>query len=243
LAVRAWTNHAHTPCWWTASRTKSPTTGASLAARLGLAHPRTLVLPNHSYSPVLSPTESLRNLVYPLDWRAIVEYVGLPCVLKDAHGGGWRDVYLCESLEDLVRRYDQTGRKTVIVQEFVDFEVYVRCLCLGRRDVLCMQYDPRHRKYLPEPGFPGKELEARLVADSRALVRALGYDMNTVEWAVKGGVPYAIDFLNPAPDFDPHSLTPAYFEWAVERMARMVIRLARSQRAPDLPEPRPRPGI
>ncbi len=28
----------------------------------------------------------------------------------------------------------------------------------------------------------------------------LGYDFNTVELAVKDGIPYAIDFCNPAPD-------------------------------------------
>ena len=31
------------------------------------------------------------------------------------------------------------------------------------------------------------------------LCRALGYDLNTVEFAVEDGVPYAIDFMNPAP--------------------------------------------
>src|SRR2546429_141745 len=62
--------------------------------------------------------------------------------------------------------------------------------------------------------------------DSLTLVRALGYDMNSIEWAVRGGVPYAIDFMNPAPDFDINSLTPEYFDWAVRHMADLAIRLA-----------------
>jgi predicted flap endonuclease-1-like 5' DNA nuclease len=58
------------------------------------------------------------------------------------------------------------------------------------------------------------------------ICRALGYDMNTVEFALKDGVPYAIDFTNPAPDFDVNSLTPHYFDWVVKTMADYTIELA-----------------
>ena len=61
-------------------------------------------------------------------------------------------------------------------------------------------------------------------------MRALGYDMCSLEFAVRGGVPYAIDFMNPAPDMDINSLTPDYFAWVVQHMADMVIRLAKKPR-------------
>ena len=66
-------------------------------------------------------------------------------------------------------------------------------------------------------------MKQRVIDDSLKLVKALGYEMNTVEWAIKGGVPYAIDFMNPAPDMAVNSLTPAYFEWVVKGMADLVI--------------------
>ena len=47
--------------------------------------------------------------------------------------------------------------------------------------------------------------------------------MNTIEFAVKDGVPYAIDFLNPAPDFERDRITPYYFDMVVEKMAELVI--------------------
>ena len=50
----------------------------------------------------------------------------------------------------------------------------------------------------PPPSSPA--LRDRIEKDALTLCRALGYDLNTVEFAVEGGVPYAIDFLNPAPD-------------------------------------------
>jgi hypothetical protein len=210
---------------------------ASLAVRLGVAHPRTVVLPNRDYVPGIVPTESLRNLVYPLDWQGIVEYVGLPCVLKDAHGGGWKNVSVCHSLEELIRQYDESGLLTMVAQEFIRWEHYVRCLCVGRQEVLPMKYDPHARRYLVDHDHLGAELGRRVVEDSLKLVQALGYDMNSVEWAVRDGVPYAIDFMNPAPDMDVHSLTPLYFEWAVTRMADMAISRACAPR-PQLTETR-----
>src|SRR5919198_67001 len=195
--------------------------GASLATKLGVASPRTVALPNKEYAPGIKHDESLRNLKYPIDWQGIVDYVGLPCILKDAHGGGWRDVYVCRSIDQLLEHYNTSGRLTMVVQEFIEWEHFVRCLAIGRRDVLPMKYDPRARRYLVEHAHLTPELGARIVGDSLTLMRALGYDMCSLEWAIKGGVPYAIDFMNPAPDMDLYSLTPHYFEWTVQHMANL----------------------
>jgi hypothetical protein len=204
--------------------------GASLATRLGVASPKTIALPNKEYIPGIKHDESLRNLRYPLDWQAIVDYVGMPCILKDAHGGGWKDVYVCRSLDELIHNYNESGLLTMIVQEFIEWDQFVRCLALGQRDVLPMKYDPRQRCYLVEHEHLSPVLGKRIVDDSLKLMRALGYDMCSLEFAVRDGTPYAIDFMNPAPDMDLNSLTPHYFDWAVKGMADLVIRLAKESR-------------
>ena len=203
---------------------------ASLATKLGVASPKSLVLPNKEYVPGIVHDESLRNLVYPLDWPGIIDYIGLPCVLKDALGGGGKDVYICHSLEELLHHYDQSGQRTMILQEFIDWQQYIRCICLGQEDVMPIKYDPRVRKYHVEHQHLSPELGRRVVEDTLKLVRALGYDMNSLEWAIRDGVPYAIDFMNPAPDMDVYSLTPFYFDWVVKHMADMAIRLAKQPR-------------
>lgn len=208
---------------------------ASLATKLGVASPKTLVLPNKDYVPGIVHGESLRNLVFPLDWGAIIDYIGLPCVLKDAHGGGWKDVYVCHTKEDIWNSYNQSGLLTMILQEFIQWDHYVRCMCLGQKEVLPMKYDPAEKRYLVEHAHMDAELGERVVNDALKLVQALGYDMNTAEFAVRDGVPYAIDFMNPAPDMDINSLTPPYFEWVVQHMADMVIDLAQDPR-PQLTE-------
>ena len=43
---------------------------------------------------------------------------------------------------------------------------------------------------------------------------------------MRGGIPYAIDFCNPAPDADVHSVGEENFEWVVETAANMAIEKA-----------------
>lgn len=198
---------------------------ASLATKLGIASPKTMVLPNKEYVPGIVHPDSLRNLAF-VDWDEIVDYIGLPCVLKDAHGGGWKEVYVCRTKDELIQNYDQTGLLTMVVQEFIEWDHYVRCMCLGQERILPMKYNPHERRYYVEHAHLSPEIGQRVVDDSLKLVRALGYDMNTVEWAIRDGVPYAIDFMNPAPDMDINSLTPFYFEWAVKNMADVAIAAA-----------------
>ena len=211
------------PFMWTAD---DKFFGAALCQKLGIAHPQTIALPNKDYVPGIVKGESLHNLMYPLDWQYILDQIRLPCILKDAHGGGWRGVYVCHSIDELIRYFDSSGLLTMIIQEFITWDRYVRCMCLGQEKVLVMPYDPRERRYLPDAGYLSKELHQRIVDDSLKLVRALGYDMNTCEWAIRDGIPYAIDFMNPAPDMDINSLTQPYFDWCVNGMADLVIRYA-----------------
>ena len=121
--------------------------------------------------PGIVHEESLRNLIFPLDWQAIMDYVGMPCVLKDAHGGGWKDVYICHTMDELLHHYNQFGLRTMIVQEFIEWEQYVRCICLGQEDVLPIKYDPGERKYHVEHQHLSPELGRRIVdgfAEARA---------------------------------------------------------------------------
>ena len=223
-AVLQGTHVVNNPFMWTAD---DKFFEASLATRLGVASPKTVVLPNKDYIPGIIHDESLRNLVFPIPWEEHIEYLGgFPVILKDAHGGGWKQVHVCRSYDDLFHSYNQSGLLTMVLQEFIKWDPgqYVRCMCLGQSEVLVKKYDPDARQYLPFD--MGQELHDKIVADSLTLVRALGYDMNTIEWAIRDGVPYAIDFMNPAPDMDIYSTGLDYHRWCVEQMADMCIRFA-----------------
>lgn len=219
------------PFWWEADEKFFECT---LARKLGVAVPKTVVLPNKEYIPAIDHQVSLRNLQYPLDWERILRYTGLPAVLKPNTGGGWKDVYVVDSLDALIAAYDQTGQKTMILQEFIAWDDYVRCICIGRHDILPLRYNPRapfEERYVVSQPVEGALRDAA-IRDARRLVEALGYDMDTVEFAVKEGVLYAIDFLNPAPDFDNFSIKEENFRWVLERMTDLVLRYARGEARP-----------
>jgi glutathione synthase/RimK-type ligase-like ATP-grasp enzyme len=199
--------------------------GTALAEKIGISVPRTVLLPSQSYPEGIVP-ESLSNLKYPLDWNQIVEYTGLPAILKPHWGGGWKDVHKIHSLDELWQIYDQTGRLCMILQEFIEWQQYVRCICIGQKNILVTNWDPRKshfERYKDVEQNIDSSLVERIRQDAIKINEALGYDMNTVEFAIRDGVPYAIDFMNSAPDFDITSLTERYFSWVVEAMADMLL--------------------
>ena len=216
------------PLWWAAD---DKFFGYSLAAQLGIAIPRTVLLPSRDYIPAINKDKSLRNLEYPLKWQEIIEYVGFPAVLKPADGGGWKNVFIVKNEEELLEAYNQTHTLAMTLQEFIDFDEYIRCICIGRETVLPIKYDPKHRCYVPKGKFLGDELEKRVLDDAYKINAALGYDMNSVEFAVRDGVPYAIDFTNPAPDMYKWSLGDPYFEIVTNEMVRFAMKAARERPA------------
>jgi hypothetical protein len=217
------------PFWWTADDKYIEST---IAHRIGVAHPRTAVLPNQSYvSGIVA--ESLRNLEYPLPWQDLLDYTGTPAFLKPAIGGGWKNVYKVHNLEELWQAYNETGELTMVLQQGINFEQYVRCFCLGRKDVLIMRYDPGERRYHNDPNYLTPALAKRIEQDCIKLCEALSFDMNTLEFAIEDGIPYAIDFLNPAPDFDINSLGQDHFNWVLDKMSALVIGYATGKTKPQ----------
>ena len=208
----------------------------TLAQRLGVAVPATVILP-HKQLPAETTERSMRNLEYPLDWEAVFAYVGEHGFLKPVDGGGWRDVYHVRSREEFFRAYDQSRDLCMMYQKAVDFKDYFRCFVVGQKKVRIMPYDPGRphtERYLMDSPRSSRALLKRMKQDALKLCRALGYDLNTVEFAVENGVPYAIDFMNPVPDADLNSVGAANFEWIVRTVAEMAI--AKAKATPHLPE-------
>ena len=216
------------PFWWSADEKFF---NNALATKIGVSVPRTVLLPSHDHPPDTNGN-SFRNLAYPLDWQAIFDYVGFPAYFKPFAGGGWKNVYKLHNAEEFFRAYGETGQLVMMLQEEVVFEQYFRCYCIDQRNVRIMPYEPRnpfHLRYQTSWNTP-RELLERIERDVLTLNQYLGYDFNTVEFAVRQGEPLAIDFCNPAPDADIHSVGKDNFEWVVGAAAEMVMRKAREHR-------------
>lgn len=224
-AVIRGTEVVNNPFWWTCED-KFSANAIGLAA--GVAIPKTVLLPHKSHPPG-TKGESFSNLKFPLGWNQVFEYLGFPIFLKPALGGGWKNVYKCNNAEEFFAAYDRTADLTMIAQEAIQFDAYYRCYCIGRSRVLTMRYDPSKpylQNYVPDEPPASAELKSRMERDARALCEALGHDFNTIEFAVRKGVPVAIDFTNPAPDADVNSVGKVNFEWVVKNAAEFLIERA-----------------
>ncbi len=217
------------PFWWSADEKFF---NNALMLKIGIPLPKTVLLPSYE-RPTNTTETSFRNLKFPHDWDYIFNYFGFPAYMKPHDGGGWRNVYRVESPEDMWAKHAETEQLVMMVQEEIVFEDYYRVYCLGRKYVHIMPYEPRnphHLRYATTHQTEGAAREKLLktITDyTLKMNEALGYDFNTVEFAVRDGIPYAIDFCNPAPDADKNSVGEENFAWIVEHSAKLAIEKAK----------------
>jgi glutathione synthase/RimK-type ligase-like ATP-grasp enzyme len=217
------------PFWWSADEKFF---NNCLMTQMGIPVPKTAILPSFDL-PTDTTHDSFSNLSYPLNWDEIFAYVGFPAYMKPFAGGGWKNVYRLNNIEEFYQKHTETGQLVMMLQEEIVFEEYYRCYCIGGKYVRIMPYEPRnpfHMRY--SASF--QPTEERLKQMEEIVLRIneyLGYDFNTVELAVRDGIPYAIDFCNPAPDADKDSVGEENFEWIVEISANYAIERALAQKA------------
>ena len=220
------TSVINNPFWWSADEKFF---NNCLATKINVPVPKTVILPSRDL-PHDTADQSFSNLAYPLDWEGIFNYVGFPAYMKPFAGGGWKNVYKLNSMADFFDKHAETGQLVMLLQEEIVFEEYYRCYCIGGKHVHIMPYEPRNPHHLRySANF--KPSEEKLKEMEQIVLRInkyLGYDFNTVELALRDGVPYAIDFCNPAPDADRNSVGEENFAWVVETAANYAIEKAQS---------------
>ncbi|MET4142465.1 hypothetical protein [Pedobacter sp. UYP1] len=216
------------PFWWSADEKFF---NNALAVKLGIPVPKTALIPSHA-RPDDTNENSFSNLAFPFDWDNIFEYTGFPAYMKPFDGGGWKEVYKLNNKEEFFDKHSQTHQHVMMLQEEIEFEEYFRCYCIGGKYVRIMQYEPRnpaHLRYAVEEKAANEKLIKTIHDYVIKLNQYLGYDFNTVEFAVRDGIPYAIDFCNPAPDADVKSVGQENFDWVVEHSAKYAIERAKAQ--------------
>ncbi len=201
---------------------------ASLGKKIGIKVPKTVVLPSKEL-PRGTTAETMKNLIYPLNWEEIFEYTGFPAFLKPNESDSSQNEFKVYNAKEFFSAYDLTGSKVMLLQEVIEYDEYYRCYVIGKKDVRIMSYDPAkplHLRY-----SPGEvEIEAKLAAEIEKIAvkicAALGFDMNAVEFAVKDGELYTIDFFQPAPLAKRSYLREENFNWLVDASAEFLVQAA-----------------
>jgi glutathione synthase/RimK-type ligase-like ATP-grasp enzyme len=201
---------------------------SSLAIKLGLNVPKTVVLPSKEH-PIGTSADSMRNLIYPLDWERVFDYVGFPAYIKPNHGYNAYHAYKVYNPSEFFSAYDLTGDRVMILQENLEYEKYFRCYVIGRKHVKIMKYDPKlphHLRYSPEPPDIDENLKAEIEKISLKICKALGFDFNSLEFAIQDGLVYVTEFHNTLPSAEKTFLHEENFNWLVAATGDYLIELA-----------------
>jgi hypothetical protein len=179
--------------------------------KLKIPYPKTVLLPSK---------------VEGYDFKDVMGDAGFdykyPAVLKPYDGFAWEDVYVVNSAEEAQKIYKAvSGRRVMIFQEFVEYEEYLRCFCIGDK-TLITRYDPKARKCVQHGLRHLDHLKPQLEAWMRDFNDEIDFDINTIEWAVKGNKVCMIDAYNEVPDILPHELPHDYYWWLVDSFAECV---------------------
>lgn len=197
--------------------------GTAVANRLGLKSPRTIVLPNKDIATHVVP-DSFRNLDYPMDWEGIIDYVGVPAMFKETRSGGRRLSFRVNSVDELIQRYDESGTRTMILQEIIQGGEHIHSFIVGQENVLPLHYSTDENCYLEDNSSLDQDLYQQIFNSTVALTQAYGYEINMIEYILRDEELYVINATNPAPVIDRQLMTESQFNWIVNQTVTLAIK-------------------
>jgi hypothetical protein len=194
----------------------------AITNKLALKSPRSVVLPNKEVEEENKP-DSFRNLVYPMDWAGIIDYVGVPAIFKDVSVGGRRLVYRVHSVDELIQRYDESGTRTMILQQIIESDVHIHAFVMGQEKVQLLRYSLADGRYLPDLIDAQSTKGQTLTQAAIKLSQTFGYDINMVEFVLQGDTPYVINSTNPAPSIDKTLMNDEQFAWCLQESVALAL--------------------
>lgn len=156
------------------------------------------MLPNKQVEYDVTPS-TFRNLKYPMDWQAIIDYVGVPAIFKDNKATGRRGVTRVHNVDELIQQYDESSTRTKILQQIIESDQHVHSFVVGQENVLSLNYSVKHGRYQQNILDNNSSLGQQLAHDARRITQAYQYDINMVEFVIKDEVAYVINGTYPTP--------------------------------------------
>ncbi|MBK7215549.1 MAG: hypothetical protein IPH95_00335 [Candidatus Promineofilum sp.] len=207
---------------------------AAVLRKLDVKTPRTMVLPNKDIAADTVP-DSFRNLVYPMNWQAIIDYIGSPAIFKDVRSGGRRFAHRVNNVDELIHRYDESGTRTMILQQVIESDHHYHCLVIGGEQTLLLPYAFDEARYVASDRTLSDSLVQRMTDMACQLSRVYGYDINMSEFVLDGDEIYLINATNPSPLIAHDLMTQEQFDWACAEIAALAVRRANEAKPMELP--------
>jgi hypothetical protein len=194
----------------------------AIIRKLGVLTPRTMVLPNKDVATDTVP-DSFRNLSYPMDWQAIIDYIGGPAIFKDIVSGGRRFAHRVNNVEELIQRYDESGTRTMILQQVIESNHQYHCLAIGGEKTLLMPYSLETGRYFDAESELDGQTRERITETALRIAHIYGYDINMSEFVVKEDEIYLINATNPSPLVGRDLMTATQFDWICKEVVKLAV--------------------
>ncbi len=194
----------------------------SLAKNLGLNIPKTMVLPSRMH-PEGTSSKTMRNIIFPLDWKSYFKAIGFPCWLKPALNKKYSDNEYLENATAFFETYDKSGNVAFMMQQDLDTELFFQAYYVSGSDVLIVPKMPGIQEKLKT-----KHKEAISNA-TKKLCQALGFEINKVDFAIHKDNLYVMDALNPVPVIETSNMNDEQFEAYVASVASLLLKRIDSQ--------------
>ena len=204
-----------------------------VASKMKVNVPRTVILPSKEH-PSGTTTDTLRNLIYPLNWDEVFDYVGFPAYIKPNVENSSHIFFKVYNKPEFFSAYDLTGSSVMLLQESIEYDEFYRCYVIGKKYVQTMNYDPakpRNLRFSAKSKPINEKLKSELEYMSLKICTALGFDFNVVEFAIRNGESYAVEFINTAPVADKNLLHSEYYNWLVDKTSDFLIEQARKRKS------------
>lgn len=196
-----------------------------LLTKAGYKTPRTVILPNKYIERDATP-DTFRNLDYPMDWQAIIDYVGVPAIFKDNHTGGRPETYRVHNIDELLNWYDESGTHTTILQQLIPADNHYHAFVVGQSSVMVLEYVPEDGRYRPDP-LPQKHgLGKQLADDAVKITQIYEYDINMIEFVVHNDKIYVVNGSNPAPEISNALMSADQFNWCLNETVQTAVQRA-----------------
>ena len=199
----------------------------NLARKLEIPVLKTAILPTKE-RPYGTHSEHYRNMVFPIIWEELFDYIGFPAIIKPNAGNSFNHAFKVYNPEEFHNVYDTSGSKVMMVQEAVDYDETFRCYVIGNKKVYSVYYDARKpvhmRFYNGEHGIPPK-IRKSIESIALQFTNAVGLEFNAMDFVLKDKMPYPIDFINAPPFIDHAHMPPNIFRWLVETLSDYLVNL------------------
>lgn len=197
------------------------------ATKNNLNIPKAVLLPSKELPSGVN-SEHLHNLIYPINWDEVFNYIGFPAILKSNIAYNLYNEYEIYNQSEFFSAYDITGNNPMILQEYIDYDYYYRVFNIDKNNIRIVSYNPSkpiHLRYDKIQTKTNNILAKELAKISTQIANFFDIYFNSSEFAIKDNKPYIINFLNPAPKIDKELMYEEDFDWLVEQTGNMLVNL------------------